>query len=103
MTEFSPSQITLTAEEQDEFRSLASALADYDPVTETEQYVLAAQLAAGRLPKRIRRAAAAFNRAGTAAGGLLVRNLPVEPLPPTPDHADHGMGIQLPSARVFSV
>ncbi len=103
MTEFSPSQITLTTEEQEAFRTLASGLADYDPVTETEQYVLAAQLAAGRLPERVRRVAAAFNREGATAGGLLIRNLPVEPLPPTPDHADYGLGIQLPAARVFSV
>jgi L-asparagine oxygenase len=103
MSEFSPSQITLNAEEQNAFRTAASGLADYDPVTETEKYVLAAQLAAAKLPERVRRTAAAFNRDGAPAGGLLIRNLPVEPLPPTPDHADYGMGIQLPAARVFSV
>jgi L-asparagine oxygenase len=103
MTEFSPAQITLTPEEQDAFRTAASGLADYDPVAETEQYVLAAQLAAARLPERVRRTAARFNRDGAAAGGLLIRNLPVEPLPPTPDHADYGQGIQLPAARIFSV
>ena len=103
MTEFSPSQITLTSEEHDAFRALASDLADYDPVAETEQYVLAAQMAAGKLPERVRRTAAQFNRDGAPAGGLLIRNLPVEPLPPTPDHADYGMGIHLPAARVFSV
>ena len=60
---------TLTSEEHDAFRALASDLADYDPVTETEQYVLAAQIAAGRLPERVRRTAARFNREGAPAGG----------------------------------
>jgi L-asparagine oxygenase len=103
MTEFSPSQITLTSEERDAFRALSAQLSAYDPVTETEEYVLAAQLASGLLPERVRRTAATFNRDGAPAGGLLIRNLPVDPLPPTPDHADYGQGIHLPAARVFSL
>jgi len=103
MTDFSPTQITLTHEEQEAFRTLAAGLAVHDPVTETEKYVQAAQLSSGRLPDRIRQVAARFNRQGAPAGGLLIRNLPVDPLPPTPDHADYGRGIQLPAARVFSL
>lgn len=103
MTDFSPSEITLTAEEKLAFRTLSEELAQYDPATETEKYVLAAQMQAARLPERVRLTATQFNRTGATAGGLLIRNLPVDPLPPTPDHADHARGIHLPAARVFSL
>lgn len=103
MTITSPSEITLTAEEHQAFRALASDLVDFDPVSQTDEFILAAQLAAAKLPERVRRVAARFRRDGSPAGGLLIRNLPVEPLPPTPDHADYGLGITLPAARVFSL
>lgn len=103
MNDISPAQLTLTAEEHDAFRALATDLVDHDPVSQTDDFVLAAQLAAANLPERVRRVAARFRRDGSPSGGLLIRNLPVEPLPPTPDHADYGLGITLPAARVFSL
>jgi L-asparagine oxygenase len=103
MSDISPSQIRLTSEEQDVFRVLAKELTKFDPVTETEEYVVAAQVYSAQLPERIRRAALNFRRNGDAAGGMLIRNLPVDPVPPTPDHADYGMGINLPAAHVFSL
>jgi L-asparagine oxygenase len=103
MTDIRPTEVLLTQQEKDAFRVLAGQLASFDPVSETEQFVMAAQVHSGRLPERIRRAALDFRRNGTSAGGLLLRNLPVDPLPPTPDHADYGLGIHLPAARVFSL
>jgi L-asparagine oxygenase len=103
MSDISPSQISLTLEEQDAFRVLAKELADHDPVRGTEEYVMAAQLHSARLPERIRRTALEFRRNGDTSGGLLIRNLPVDPVPPTPDHADYGLGINLPAAHVFSL
>lgn len=103
MNDISPTEITLTSGEQDLLRELAAELATFDPVAEVDEYVMTAQLQAARLPERIRRTAARFRRDGDYTGGLLLRNLPVDPLPPTPDHADYGSGIQLPAARVFSV
>lgn len=103
MSDIFPTQICLTEEEQAVFRTLADELASYDPVTGTEEFVMAAQLLSSRLPERIRRAALNFRRNGDSAGGMLIRNLPVDPLPPTPDHADYGLGIRLPAARVFSL
>lgn len=103
MSTITPSGICLTREEQDAFRRLAQPLEDYDPVSEADDFVFAAHLQAAKLPVRIRRAAARFRRKGGSAGGFLMRGLPVDPVPPTPDHADYGVGVGLPAARVFAV
>lgn len=103
MSDIRPTEVSLTQQEQDAFTVLADELARFDPVTETEQYVLAAQLQSARLPERIRRIALDFRRNGASAGGLLLRGMPVDPVPPTPNHADYGRGIHLPAARVFSL
>src|ERR1035438_5514097 len=99
MSTITPSQICLTHAEQDAFRRLAQPLADYDPVAEADEFVLAAHLQCAKLPVRVRRAAARFRRKGDSAGGFLIRGLPVDPLPPTPDHADYAVGPGLPVAR----
>jgi L-asparagine oxygenase len=103
MSDIRPADVSLTRQEQDAFMVLADELARFDPVTETEQYVQAAQLQSARLPERIRRIALDFRRNGARAGGLLLHGMPVDPVPPTPDHADYGQGICLPAARVFSL
>ncbi len=103
MSTITPTQICLTREEQDAFRRLARPLEDYDPVTEADEFCFAAHLQCAKLPVRVRRAAARFRRKGGSAGGFLMRGLPVDPLPPTPDHADYAVGVGLPAARVFAV
>jgi len=103
MSTITPSEIRLTRKEQDAFRRLAQSLDDYDPVTEADEFIFAAQLQSAKLPVRIRRAAARFRRKGGSAGGFLIRNLPVDPVPPTPGHADYGVGVGLPATRVFAV
>src|ERR1035438_5911518 len=103
MSTITPSQICLPRAEQDAFRRLAQRLEDYDPVTEADEFILAAHLQCAKLPVRVRRAAARFRRQGDSAGGFLIRGLPVDPLPPTPDHADYAVGSGLRAARVFAV
>jgi len=103
MSDIVPTQIRLTQEERNVFRRLADELSSHDPVRETEDFVMAAQVHSARLPERIRRAVLNFRRNGDSTGGFLIRNLPVDPLPPTPDHADYGTGIRLPAARVLSL
>jgi L-asparagine oxygenase len=103
MSDIVPTQICLSEEEQSVFRLLAAELASFDPVSETEEFVMAAQVQSARVPERIRRQAMNFRRYGDRAGGLLIRNLPIDLLPPTPDHADQGVGIRLPAARVLSL
>ena len=103
MTDIVPTQICLDDREQDVFRALADKLGHYDPVADTEEFIMAAQVYSADLPARIRRQALEFRRNGDRSGGLLIRNLPVDPLPPTPEHADYGVGIRLPAARVMSL
>ncbi|HEU5266532.1 MAG TPA: hypothetical protein VFU35_07515, partial [Jatrophihabitans sp.] len=103
MTTHVPSQICLDEQERDAFRALAEKLAPYDPVRQTEEFVMAAQVYSAQLPERIRRQVLNFRRNGDPSGGLLIRNLPVDPVPPTPAHADYGVGISLPAARVMSL
>src|ERR1017187_7382669 len=103
MNTITPSRICLTRAEQDAFRRLAQPLEDYDPVTEADEFILAAHLQCAKLPVRVRRAAARFRRKGDSAGGFLIRGLPAAPLPPPPDPADSAVGSGLPAARVFAV
>jgi L-asparagine oxygenase len=103
MSDVTASEICLTDGEREAFRLLARPLEDYDPVSESDEFVFAAQMQCAKLPDRVRRAAARFRRYGGSAGGLLVRGLPVDPLPPTPEHADFAVGVTLPAARVFSL
>jgi L-asparagine oxygenase len=103
MNDLTPSQICLTEEEREAFRQLAEPLERFDPVDDTEEYVFNAQIQAARLPERVRRAAAHFRRHGDTTGGFLIRGMPIDPLPDTPDHADYGTGVRLPAARAFSL
>src|SRR5260370_1550795 len=103
MSTITPTQICLTREEQDAFRRLARPLEDYDPVTEADEFCFAAHLQCAKLPVRVRRASARPRRKGDIARVFLMRRLPVDPLPPTPDHAHYAVGVGLPAARVFAV
>jgi L-asparagine oxygenase len=103
MRDVTPSQICLTPEEQDAFRLLAEPLEKFDPVAEAEDFVFTAQLQSALLPERVRRAVASFRRQGAFAGGMLIRGVPVDAVPQTPAHADYGVGVRLPAARVFSL
>ena len=103
MSTITPSQITLTDEDRDAFLLLARELEGIDPVEQAEEFIFTAQLLSAGLPERIRRMLARFRRSGGDAGGLLVRGLPVDPVPPTPEHADFAMGVHTPAARVFAL
>ena len=76
MSDIVPTQICLSEEEQDAFRLLADELAGYDPVTETEQFVMTAQLLSSRLPERMSSAARRMHAA--TASSTLARNLNAE-------------------------
>jgi L-asparagine oxygenase len=103
MSTVDPSQISLNRAEQEAFRRLARPLEDFDPVAEADEFIMTAQLQCAKLPVRVRRAAARFRRLGSSTGGFLIHGLPVDPLPPTPEHADFAVGVGLPAARVFAL
>jgi L-asparagine oxygenase len=103
VSHITPTEITLTAAERDTFRQLAARLEEFDPVTQAEDFVFTAQILSAWLPERIRRVAARFRRMGSAAGGLLIRGLPVDPVPPTPEHADFAIGVTTLGARVLAL
>jgi len=63
-------------------------LAVHDIVSQTEEFVIEAQVQAGSLSFDLRRALLEFKRSGHPSGGLLFQGVPVEPLPDTPGSAD---------------
>lgn len=87
-------------------RALADAcelLEDLDVVTETEDFVLEAQVQSGRLSPRLRRHLLDFRRFGHPSGALLVSGVPVGPLPTTPDRAEAGVGARGAGGAALSV
>jgi L-asparagine oxygenase len=97
------STVMLSAAENRKIMSLVARFGDLDPVTAAGAYVLEAQLLSAGLPDSLRRELLGFRVDGSRLGGLLVRNLPVEPLPATPRHADDGVGIYLNAAKCMSI
>ena len=72
-------------------RVLADArrrLERYDLTTQTEDFVLEAQLLASRLSEPLRRSLLTFRRFGHPSGGTLIRGVPLGPLPSTPRRVD---------------
>lgn len=95
--------VTLSAAEQQKIKSLVARFDDYDPVAEAEAFVLEAQMLSAELPPRLRRELLRFRVDGSRLGGLLVRNVPVDPVPATPHHADDGLGSHLDAAKSMSI
>jgi L-asparagine oxygenase len=94
--------ITITPDEHEQITRLIEP-GRSDPVTETEAYILEAQMLSARLPDPVRRELLNFRIDGSRLGGLLVRNVPLGSIPPTPAHADDGVGIRLDAARSMSI
>ncbi|QKV73985.1 TauD/TfdA family dioxygenase [Amycolatopsis sp. Hca4] len=95
--------ITLDAAQNNALAAALAACENNDPVTETEAYVLEAQLMADHMPRHVRAALLGLRARGSAAGGLLIRNVPLGEVPRTPERADLGVGIQLKAAKALSV
>jgi L-asparagine oxygenase len=95
--------VTLTTDEHRQIMDLASHARCPDPVTAAEAYVLETQMLSAGLPDRVRRELLEFRVDGDRRGGLLLRNIPLGPIPPTPSHADYGVGIHLDAARIMSI
>lgn len=68
-----------------------------------EDFLLASSLAGDELPLELRSAIRNFSRFSNEDGALLIRNLPTGILPPTPDHADLGVGLTTLASKVFAL
>jgi L-asparagine oxygenase len=95
--------VTVTADEHKQIARLTEEARHHDPVLATEEYVIEAQMLSSRLPDRIRRELLRFRVDGSRLGGLLIRNVPIGVVPPTPSQADDGPGIHLDAARSMSI
>lgn len=93
----------LSASEAATIYEVAGALAHIDPLRQLDDYVLEAQVLAAELPKRLRERIVRYRRYSDPLGGLVVRGLPLGPVPPTPSIARRARGVYLPAAYVLSV
>jgi L-asparagine oxygenase len=93
----------LTGPDQDVLAEACRHLAPYDLVSETEDFVLEAQLWFSRLSERLRRSLIVFRRFGHPSGGMLIRDIPIGAVPPTPEHADAAVGVTQSGAAAMSV
>lgn len=84
--------LTLSAVDRAVLTSACSALEEIDVVSETEEFVLEAQVQSGRLSGKLRRDLLSFRRFGEPDGVLLLRGVPVGDLPPTPEQPEALVG-----------
>jgi L-asparagine oxygenase len=78
-------------------------LVELDIVSRTEDFVLEAQLQAGRLSEQLRRRLLGFRRFGHPSGGMLIRGVSVDPLPPTPESPEAMLGARGAGGAALSV
>lgn len=95
--------VSLTPTDQRTLTQSCRKLSPYDIVTQVEEFVLEAQLAAATLSTELRRALLSFRRFGDPSGGLLIRGVPIGVVPPTPERADAAVSTTLDAAATMSV
>jgi L-asparagine oxygenase len=95
--------LTLSATDRAALTSACRALAEIDVVSETEEFVLEAQVQSGRLSGDLRRSLLRFRRFGEPDGVLLLRGVPVGNLPPTPERPEALVGPRGPGGAALSV
>ncbi len=96
-------EVVLTEDERAALSQAVDGLRSYHLITDTERFVLEAQLLAGALPPTLLRPMFRFRRSGHPSGGLLVRRLPIGEVPATPKHADLAVGAMTDGAHVLSL
>lgn len=96
-------EIRLSNEDQAAISYAAKCVQAYDPVTETEQYVMEAQIRSSVLSDQLSRVLLEFRRRGHPVGGLILHGVPIGDIPPTPSRADLGVGVSLKAAASMSV
>jgi L-asparagine oxygenase len=95
--------LNLSAKESTVLRRLAAQI-NHGPANQPERFSEEAALAAGSLPRRVRKQLSWFARSGSRTGGLVIRGLPVDdPLPKTPPDSSHHLGEMTLMARAQAI
>lgn len=95
--------VVLTDEERAAIELAARALASYHYDAEPERFALEGRVQAALLPERLRRRLLKFVRFSNSAGGLLIRNVPIGDIPPTPATADNAIARDVFGAAAMAV
>lgn len=96
-------EIVLPAEDQRALSHAATRLLPYDFASQSDEFVLEAQLETVRLSEHLRRSLTLFRRFGNPFGALLVRGIPVGAVPATPAEAGSTIRDIHPAAAAMSV
>lgn len=94
---------TLSARDRARLKQASREVAAHEVVTDTESFVLEAQLCVARLSLGLRRTLLTFRRFGDTSGGLLVRSIPLGQVPPTPAKAQPRGLVTSEAAAAMSV
>jgi len=94
--------IELTADEVQILLQLAAELHE-NPTDNPDLFCSKAKLLSERIPTRVQNILAGFAKHGSSTGFLLIKNIHVENLPPTPDTNNHKIGEQLTLSRIQAI
>jgi len=94
--------VDLTADEIQILLQLAAELHE-NPTDNPDLFCSKAKLLSERIPKRLQNILAGFAKHGSSTGFLLIKNIHVENLPPTPDTNNHKIGEQFMLARIQGI
>ena len=94
--------IDLTEEEIQILLQLATELRE-NPTDNPDLFCRKAKLLSERIPARLQNILSGFAHHGSSTGFLLIKNIHVENLPPTPDSNNHKIGEQSVLARIQAI
>lgn len=95
--------VMLSSRDRETVTRIGAVVARRDVVTETEAYVVEAQIGMAALSTALRRTLIRFRRFGNPSGGLLVRGVPLGWVPPTPRRTTPAAAMPIEAAASMSV
>ena len=95
--------VTLDEHEAKTLTEAAQAVMTRSYIDDPEAWVTEAQLQAAHLPEGLRRRLITFRRFSNERGALLIKNLPIGEIPPTPVDADNNIAPTLLATATTSV
>jgi L-asparagine oxygenase len=95
--------LVLTTPDRAFLKDASRRVAARDLASETEAFVLEAQIYAAGLSEALRRSLLGFRRFGHASGAILIRGVPLGDVPPTPQRAEAAANLTREAAAAMSV